>query len=77
MRAKTKFARWTIIAYNSLKNVTNSPDEFENLLKKNHNSNVVKNAKDLAVRVKQLLNIKSNVPTPVGSVKNKYKKKVK
>lgn len=77
MRAKTKFARWTAIAYNSLKTVTNSADEFEKLLKENHNKDVVKNAKDLAVRVKQLLNVKSNVPTPVGSVKNKSKKKVK
>lgn len=77
MRAKTKFARWTVIAYNSLKNVTNNPDEFEKLLKENHNKDVVKNAKDLAVRVKQLLSVKSNVPTPVGSVKNKSKKKVK
>ena len=77
MRVKTKFERWTAIAYNSLKNVTNSPDEFENLLKKNHNSNVVKNAKDLAIRVKQLLSVKSNTPTPVGSVKNNAKKKVK
>ena len=77
MHTKTKFARWTVIAYNSLKNVTNNPDEFENILKKNYNSNVVKSAKDLAIRVKQLLNVKSNVPTPVGSVKNKSKKKVK
>lgn len=77
MRIKTKFERWTAIAYNSLKNVTNSSAEFEQLLKNNHNKDVAKNAKDLAVRVKQLLSMKSNIPTPVGSVKNKSKKKVK
>ena len=77
MHHKTKFERWTAIAYNSLKNVTNPVTEFEELLKKNYNSDVAKSAKDIAVRVIQLLSVKSNVPTPVGSVKNKYKKHVK
>ena len=77
MRHKTKFERWTAIAYNSLKDVTNPSSEFEELLKKNYNSDVAKSAKDIAVRVIQLLSVKSNVPTPVGSVKNKYKKHVK
>ena len=77
MHVKTKFERWTAIAYNSLKNVTSSHEEFEQILKTNSNKNIAKNAKDLATRVKQLLSVKSNVPTPVGSVKNKAKKKVK
>lgn len=77
MRRKTKFDRWAAIAYNSLKNVTNPVTEFEELLKKNYNNDVAKSAKDIAVRVIQLLSVKSNVPTPVGSVKNKYKKRVK
>ena len=77
MSAKTKFERWTAIAYNSLKNVTNPSEEFEKLLRKNYNKDVNKNSKDLAIRIKQLFSVENNVPYKIGSVKNKSKKKVK
>lgn len=80
MHTKTKFERWTAIAYNSYNAMLN--DDCENVsvevfLKNHSNKNIVKNAKDLTVRVNQLLNVKNNVPTSIGSVKNKYKKHVK
>ena len=83
MRTKTKFARWTAIAYNSYKKAVNhssetmTEEDFFSFFENHPNKNISKCAKDVSNRVKQLLNVKSNVPTPVGSIKNKSKKKVK
>ena len=83
MRIKTKFERWTAIAYNSYKKAVAHPfetmteEDYLSFFKNHPNKNISKCFKDIANRVNQLLSVKSNVPTPVGSVKNKSKKKVK
>ena len=83
MHHKTKFESWTAIAYNSYKRAVNHPfetmteEDYLSFFKNHPNNNISKCAKDVANRVWQLLNVKNNVLTPVGSVKNKYKKHVK
>lgn len=82
MHKKVKFERWTAMAYNHIKLLASGNTEYpiskiESELKLNMNEDIRRSAKDLAIRVKQLLSVKSNVEYKVGSIKSKKKRVVK
>lgn len=82
MHKKVKFERWTAISYNFIKPMTGGNTEYPvekiyESLKMHQNADIRRSAKDLSIRVKQLLSVKSNVKYKIGKIKTKKKRVVK